>query len=325
MNIIRDLSNFFIIPERDIKNHIKTAPHRYKEYEIQKRKRNEKHHDIAQPAKNIKILQQRVIKNQLANLPVHNCAMAYQKGLGIKDNAEMHKKNQYLLKMDFENFFNSIVPDDLIQHVEKYKKKLKTDKLSEEDIFVLEHLFFYYGKKNKKFKMSIGAPSSPFLSNTILYDFDIKLSKLAEKEDVTYTRYADDLTLTTNKKDTLCLFPAKIKNILKEIEYPKLSINKEKTIFSSKKHNRHITGLVITNDEKISLGRKKKRKIKSLVYSFKEKKPNDKEINQLKGWLAFAKDVEPSFYETLKKKYTKRVITRIKKYKLNPNPTPSQD
>ena len=175
--------------------------------------------------------------------------------------------------------------------------------MSEEDIFVLEHLFFYYGKKNKKFKMSIGAPSSPFLSNTILYDFDIKLSKLAEKEDVTYTRYADDLTLTTNKKDTLCLFPAKIKNILKEIEYPKLSINKEKTIFSSKKHNRHITGLVITNDEKISLGRKKKRKIKSLVYSFKEKKPNDKEINQLKGWLAFAKDVEPSFYETLKKKY----------------------
>ena len=280
MNITKTLAQHFLIPETQIHGWIKTSPIRYKVYEIEKR--NGKKRTIAQPAKNSKLLQQNVIKNQLANLPVHDCAMAYQEGLGIKDNAEMHRKNQYLLKMDFKNFFHSIEPDDLINHIEKHKEKLNIRKISQKDNFVLKYLFFWCDKKDRKFKMSIGAPSSPFLSNTILYEFDKKLSKLAEKENVTYTRYADDLTLTTNKKDTLYLFPDKIKNILKEIEYPKLSINKEKTIFSSKKHNRHITGLVITNDEKISLGRKKKRKIKSLVYSFKEKNPNDKEINQLK-------------------------------------------
>ena len=322
MKIVKELSQIFFFSERKIFNWIKTSPIRYKVYEIEKRNGGKR--TIAQPEKYSKLLQQSVIKNQLSGLPIHDCAKAYKKDIGIKDNAEMHKENQYLLKMDFKNFFHSIVPDDLIKHVEKYKKKINIRKISEEDTFVLKYLFFWCAE-DRQFKMSIGAPSSPFLSNTILYDFDIKLSKLAEKENVTYTRYADDLTLTTNKKDTLYLFPAKIENILKEIEYPKLIINNKKTLNFSKKYTRRITGLVITNDKKVSLGRDKKRKIKSLVYKFKERRLEKKKILQLKGWLAFAQDVEPSFYETLQKKYGKEVILAIRKYKTNPNPTPSQN
>ncbi len=324
MEIVKELSDIFLVPKKEIFQWIKTSPYRYKEYRIKKRNGTDTR-TIAQPTKNTKLLQHSVIKNQLSNLPVHDCVMAYKKGIGIKDNAEIHKKNQYLLKMDFKDFFHSIKPDDLIEHVEKHKKKLNIKKLSEEDIFVLRHLFFWREKNTTESKMSIGAPSSPFLSNTILYEFDTKLSELAKKENVTYTRYADDLTLTANKRDILYSFPDKIKNLLATIEYPKITINKEKTVYSSKKHNRHITGLVITNDEKISLGREKKRKIKSLVYEFSQKKLNNEKINQLKGWLSFAKDVEPTFYETLENKYTGVIITRIKKYKIKPNPTPSQD
>ena len=180
MNIITVLARFYLVSESVICQWIKIAPYVYKEYYI--RKNNGDSRKIAQPAKNIKILQQRAIKNQLANLPVHDCAMAYQKGLGIKDNAEMHKKNQYLLKMDFKNFFHSIVPDDLINHIEKYRKKLNIRKISEKDNFVLKYLFFWCDKKDRKFKMSIGAPSSPFLSNTILYDFDTKLNELEKRK-----------------------------------------------------------------------------------------------------------------------------------------------
>ena len=324
MNVINELAKIFLVPETKIHNWIKTAPIRYKVYDIKKRNgENGERRTIAQPAKNSKLLQQIVIEDYLSSLPIHDCVMAYKKGIGIKDNAEMHKKNQYLLKMDFKNFFHSIVPDDLIKHVEKHK--IKIEKLSKEDIFVLERLFFWHDRKDKQFKMSIGAPSSPFLSNTILYEFDTKLSELAKKENVTYTRYADDLTLTTNEKEVLKSFPKKIENILKEIEYPKLIINNKKTLNFSKKYTRRITGLVITNDEKVSLGRDKKRKIKSLVYKFKERKLENKKYLQLKGWLAFAQDVEPSFYETLQKKYGKEVILAIRKYKPNPNPTPSQD
>ena len=116
--------------------------------------------------------------------------------------------------------------------------------------------------------MSIGAPSSPFISNTILFDFDCLLTDLCNEANVTYTRYADDLTLTTNVQGALYKFPQIITPILASLEYPKLKINDAKTIFSSKKNNRHVTGLVLTNENKVSLGRERKRYIRSLVYKF---------------------------------------------------------
>ena len=100
MKIVKELSQIFFFSERKIFNWIKTSPIRYKVYEIEKRNGGKR--TIAQPEKYSKLLQQSVIKNQLSGLPIHDCAKAYKKDIGIKDNAEMHKENQYLLKMDFK-------------------------------------------------------------------------------------------------------------------------------------------------------------------------------------------------------------------------------
>src|SRR6185369_2768187 len=84
---------------------------------------------------------------------------------------------------------------------------------------------------------------------------------------------------------------------------PRLRINAEKTVFTSKKHRRMVTGLTITSTGSVSLGRMRKRKIKSLVYRHTKSQLTVSEIAYLRGLIAFARDVEPSFVETLRKKY----------------------
>ena len=211
--------------------------------------------------------------------------------------------------MDFSDFFPSIVSSDLLSHVEKHKGKLEI-----KEKVALKKLFFWCVKGSTEHRLSIGAPSSPFLSNTILFDFDTIVNDYCTQEKITYTRYADDLTFTTNVSGVLFELPTYIEGVLKKLEYPTLKINHSKTVFSSKKNNRHVTGLVLTNDNAISLGRDRKRYIRSLVYGFCNKKLSDDESIKLRGLISFAKHVEPTFFRSLVKKYSLAVISDIERY-----------
>jgi RNA-directed DNA polymerase len=304
MSILSSLSKSLSMSTSELYRYINTAPHRYKTYDIPKRN-GKGFRKIAQPTPAIKIIQREVIEKIINGLPFHESCTAYVKKKSIKDNAELHMENSYLLKMDFKDFFPSITPSDLMQHCKKYYENL-----DETDEFVIPKLFFWK-PKGATLRLSIGAPSSPFISNTVMYDFDCLIFEKAKSMGITYSRYADDLTFTTNQQGILFGIPELVKNILLEIDYPKLKINEEKTIFSSKANNRHITGIVITNEGKISLGRDRKRKIKSFVFKCKNGNLNEYEMEYLKGNIAFAKSIEPDFFQSLVKKFGDYVISEI--------------
>ena len=306
MTIIQDLSSLLSIDAERLKKYIATCPHRYKVYGIPKRN-GSGIRTIAQPAKELKTLQKIVCEKYLESLPVHEACTAYRKNISIKDNALAHVKNNYLLKMDFLNYFPSITPKDLIKHIEKHLNWSDW----EEDKFVIERLFFYVRNRGEGLRLSIGAPTSPFLSNTILYEFDSKITELCDLQNITYTRYADDIAFSTNKKDILFDFAGVVAEILSQCEYPSISINPDKTVFLSRKGNMHITGLVLSNDRKVSIGRSKKRYVKSLVYRFLNNNLTEDEKLYLSGYLSFCVSVEPDFVEKLKSKYGANTINEL--------------
>lgn len=284
-----------------------TCPHRYKTYQIPKKTGGVR--TIAQPARELKSLQRYVLRKHLSRLPVHPAATAYRQGKGIVDNALRHRKNAFILRMDFRNFFPSIVPSDLIRHVARHNR----DELSEGDRDFLAGLFFYKQKDTGEKVLSIGAPSSPFLSNTIMYEFDVQVQKTCDEHEVCYTRYADDLTLSACDYSVLQVFPQHIESVLEKLEYPRLRTNTQKTAFLSKKGRRNVTGLVITNEEKVSIGRSKKRQIKSLVFRCQQGSISQEEAAYLEGYLWFVKDVEPTFLRSLERKYGVELISQIMK------------
>ena len=71
---------------------------------------------------------------------------------------------------------------------------------------------------------------------------------------------------------------------------------------------------MLANDNTVSLGREKKRYIRSLVYKFYNGELSDEETLKLKGLVGFSKHIEPVFYSSLIKKYSPEVIGKIERF-----------
>ena len=304
MTLIEQLALELKKSEDEVARFLLSAPKRYKVYTIPKRTSG--HRVIAQPSKELKEYQRKYL--ELQQLPIHDSAMAYRKGMSIKQNAIAHKNNPYLLKLDLENFFNSI-SDKLFWKVWEAILPLPSD----QDKQTLENLLFWCPSKTTggALVLSIGAPSSPLVSNFFMYQFDCALSKLCVEKEIMYTRYADDLTFSTKHKDSLFALPELVKEKLAVFFGSAIRINRKKTRFSSRAHNRHVTGITISNDGNLSLGRERKRYIKHLVHQVQLNKLNAEDRQHLRGLIAFAKHVEPVFVQSLKRKYSAELITQI--------------
>lgn len=306
MQILQFLCQELSITEQEIKSFVASAPKKYKVYTIPKKSSGTR--VIAQPAKRLKDYQRCLIKFLKTKLPIHDAAFAYKNNIGIKENAEQHKNSNYLLKMDFQNFFYSISPKLFFDALKKHDVEFTA-----EDRYLLEKILFFNPSKKSggKLVLSIGAPSSPFISNFIMYSFDESISKTCLSLNVTYTRYADDITFSSNIKNLLFSIPVLVKKALRNHFDGAITVNEVKTIFSSKAHNRHITGITITNENKLSIGRQKKRYISSLIHRFSVRELDQENIKYLQGLLAFCLNVEPDFFERMKKKYSAEIINAV--------------
>ena len=292
--------------KQEISDFVFSAPKKYKIYTIPKRTSGKR--VIAHPAKKLKQYQRALIARLELLLPVHAAAFAYKKNTGIKQNARQHQKSKYLLKMDFQNFFHSITPDLFFSIVKKHNIEL-----TEDDEHLLQQILFWCPSKRSggKLILSIGAPSSPLISNVIMFFFDQALYEACKKQGVTYTRYADDLTFSTNIKNKLFELPNRVKKLLVEHFSGYITINESKTVFSSMSHNRHVTGVTITNEGELSIGRERKRYISSLIHQFSLNQLPDEDRRYLQGLFAFACDIEPVFKQRMIKKYSLEIINKI--------------
>lgn len=304
MNIMIKMLNELPFSNDELSDLISTAQFRYKVFEIPKKKEG-RFRVIAQPTPEIKLIQRWLLKRVLSKLPIHRSATAYRSGLSISDHAAKHAKNRFLLKMDFKNFFPSISVDDVRRHL------VEVGKMTIEDAKVISLLVCWRDKSTGNLCLSIGAPSSPALSNSILYSFDKKVIQICQGYKVRYSRYADDLAFSTNKEEVLSELMKEIHYLCSEIEYPKLEINQEKTVSTSRGFRRVLVGLVLTPEGNISIGRENKRRLRSELYRFSKGLLKEKNIATLRGELAFVWSVEKSFINTLLRQQGREVFIKL--------------
>ena len=312
IRLYKALGDEFGVTRARLTSFSQSAPRMYKVYTIPKRTSG--HRVIAHPSKELKKVQ-RFLASFLSDFFIcHSNSFAYRPGFSIKDNARQHLDTKYLLKMDFSDFFNSLNFGLLTAAC-----KENNIKISSAELRLLENLLFWNKTKtvNGDLVLSVGAPSSPLVSNFIMYKFDVLVSKYCSENDIKYSRYADDISFSTNKNNILFEVPRIIKDILKDNYSNEITVNNIKTVFSSKKHNRHITGITLTNDNKLSIGRNKKRLISTLIHKYTIKQIEKDDINYLQGLLSFSIHVEPDFRYTMSKKYGPDIIDEILKLRVN--------
>jgi RNA-directed DNA polymerase len=292
--------------EADVRRIMISAPSRYKSYLIPKKSGGTR--QISQPAREVKSLQRVFSAMFLDALPVHPCATAYMTGKSTLQNALPHASNGPILKLDFKNFFPSIRARDWISYCEQ--NALLPD---DQDRILTAHLLFQRRKGSSVLELAIGAPTSPRLSNILMYKFDEIVSNCVAKDHVTYTRYADDLTFSAPRTGHLLYVKRDVAKAIRAIGFPKLDINNEKTTEVTKKYHRTVTGLTLANDGRVTIGRDRKREIRAAVHHAVSGLMSNEDLRKLAGTLAYVNSVEPGFLGVLRAKYTDLKISEIQR------------
>lgn len=223
--------------------------HYYKKYEISKRNGGKR--IIYEPNYTLKKVQRNILDNVLSGFKISKYAMAYVKGKSVKDNANMHVNKKLILKLDIKDFFNNISFMDVYNKVfleEYFPKQART---------VLTYLCTY-----NEF-LPQGAPTSSYISNLIMQDFDEKIGLFCEKNNISYTRYSDDMTFSGDFNVKMVIF--KVKDELKKMGM-QLNYDKIHVIYSNM--SQQVTG--ITVNEKPQVLKVKRRKIRQEVYYIKK-------------------------------------------------------
>jgi len=247
---------------------------------------------IHHPSPELKVLQYWMVENIFKYCKVSEYSSAYEVGCSIKKNAEVHKDSKHFLTMDFSNFFESISDSHLLSLLNDNIDNIPFN-IYDEDKFFLKKVCLYNSH------LVIGSVCSPRISNCVMYDFDIELMDiLNEYGDFKYTRYADDLTISSNQY----IVPKVAHEVNKLAIKHGFKINDNKTNFSSPKNRRKVTGLIVDNGN-ITIGLNRKREIKSKLYNYLEKGEGNNE--EILGLLYFLKDIEPGYFNKLIIKYSK--------------------
>lgn len=257
-----DFADFLRIPRNKLTHilYVKKPDSYYKTFEIPKKNGDKR--KICAPSGDLKSLQvklanalwehQKSIWTSAGTKP--NISHAFEKGKGIVTNAKVHRNKRFILNMDLECFFDSFHFGRVCGYFEKNKDFL----LPREVSIIIAQIACYNGR------LPQGAPSSPIISNLICQVLDMHLLKIAKKYRLDYTRYADDLTFSTNNRVFLDSYEDFVKETTALILKAGFTVNKKKTRLIYRDSRQEVTGLVV--NKKISVNHTYVRTTKAMAH-----------------------------------------------------------
>lgn len=288
-----DVSNALNIPLLYLNKLARNSDKLYYSYYI--KKKSGKFRAIDSPNKELKGVQRWINTNYLDRIVLPDCVHGFRKNHSIRTNASPHLGRKYIYCIDLKDFFPTIT----FSTVQNLFKKLS---FSDEASTVLANLCTYKGY------LPQGAVTSPSISNIIFSTIDDQIQSLCSKKRVSYTRYADDLSFSSNNKQVLIETVDIVKSEI--ISKSIFKINETKSRLMSGQKANIVTGLRL-NSNKLSIGNKKKKLLRAKLHDYIINN-NTTDENKLLGDLAFLRSIEQTTYNNFKK-----YIEKLKNRKTN--------
>ena len=289
-SLYKRLASDLSLQEEYIKSIVRKSNICYKTYHIPKRNGGVRF--IHQASPELKTLQYWVREKVLVHLPVSRAAFAYEPECSIRKHADYHRQCHFLFHTDVKNFFPSIQQEHLECILKAHRSILEEHGVWYEDLCYVVGMICFRNNG-----LSIGTVSSPRISNIIMYDFDEKLLEYCEAKGYHYSRYADDIYISSPT-----YIPVEVQDLVEAALKEKgFSTNSQKTGFRTPKARRKVTGVIITDQKTISIGSAFKRDIRSMIYQRLKYGQGDPEV--ILGYLSFLKAIEPATFTKYLIKY----------------------
>jgi RNA-directed DNA polymerase len=287
------------------------AHNNYQEYQVPKKRGG--YRQIEAPEKKLKLLQQKLnyvlqmVYHEMKPGCVHGFIPRFHKDSeanSIVTNANAHIGKRFVLNLDLADFFHSI------------------------DIWRVKQIFmsypFYFSNDLASYiallttnneRLPMGAPTSPVISNLACFLLDRKLQSFCSEYALIYTRYADDLSFSSNSE----ISRAQIESIQMLIADEGFSVNKKKTRLFTQFGRQTVTGLKV--NEKVNVDRTYIRSIRAMLHNWEKYgieaaslRSNNEFVflNMLKGKLNFLKMVRGDKDTVYDKLMTKFLALQLK-------------
>ena len=250
------------------------AATKYKTFQIPKRNGGQR--TIKAPVDALKVLQRKLSdllqdcadEINTANNRKDRTAHGFKRKRSIITNARQHRHRRWVFNLDLKDFFPSIN----FGRVRGFLLKNRDFELHEDVATVIAQIACHENS------LPQGSPCSPVISNLVAHLLDMRLVKLASAAGCTYSRYADDLTFSTNKKK--CPVDIAVPSgtdgaashlwlpgeaLQKVIERTGFRINAKKTHLMYRASRQDVTGLVV--NEKINVRWEYRHNVRAMVHS----------------------------------------------------------
>lgn len=253
---------------------------RYRQMKIRKKSGGVR--QLSVPDDYLKIVQRSILDKLLADAPLHDSCHGFRGTRSVTTNATPHQNTELVINIDLKDFFTTVTAN----RVYGIFKQLGHGDFASS---LLTRLTTYKGA------LPQGAPTSPALANLAASRMDSRLNGLAEKIGASYTRYADDLTLSGTTSIISCL--PLVRKIITEENF---QIAEHKFHIARPKDRQVVTGLTV--NEKLSIPRSIRKQIRAVAHHIANGKKavwRGKSINKaiLKGLGAYVRPFHPELAE----------------------------
>ena len=209
------------------------------------------------------------------------CVHGFTTQRSVASNASVHMGKNYVLNIDLKDFFPSITATRVQKALQKHGlnsevahliSRLTTLPMAIEDSQALRNA------------LPQGSPCSPLLSNMVCADLDRKLMGLARRFRVDYTRYADDMTFSSNHHVYAAggEFFAELRRIIEDCGF---TINERKTRLQKRGSRQEVTGVIV--NEKTNAHRSFRKNLRAAVFAAETFGCTRKEYNSIMGKISY--------------------------------------
>lgn len=265
------------------------------------------------PKPRLLALQRKVLHDVLEKIPPHDAAHGFVPGRSAVTHAALHVGRQVVVRFDLETFFTTITASraHAVFRAAGYPHRVaslltglcttRTPAVTlrqapgpwdDGDRNARRHALL---SRLAAFHLPQGAPTSPALANLSAWKLDLRLTSLAASTGLTYSRYADDLTFSSDQLGDVRWLCDAVREVVRDEGF---RLNAHKTRVMRKHQRQLVTGVVV--NERLGFGRKEFDVLKAQVHRAVLQGVSEEEFEVLQGKVAWVRSIHQARGEKLR-------------------------
>lgn len=247
----------------------------------------------------------------------HTSAFAYVRGRCTVQAVRRHQANasKWFEKTDFENFFGNTTKEfilEMMRIIFPFSEVLKDNRGKNALTKALDLCFLNGG-------LPQGTPISPMLTNLMMIPIDHALYNSLRKKGFVYTRFADDIQISSRYEFNPMEMIGEIDATLAKFNAP-FKIKPSKTRYGSSSGRNWNLGLMLNRNNEITVGYQRKKRFKAMCCNYINDRKNGtkwdlSDVRVLDGLMSYYISIERSYFshviDELNRKYNFNIVRRM--------------